>query len=145
MRALRIMFALLGAAGLGYGALLAIQVLTNSTADGIASASWLVGGPLAHDIVLAPVMGVLAVLLGRRFGPGWRAPIAIGAVVSGTLLLLSVPALWRTYAGQANPGLDHRDYRTGLLIWLAAVWLVVLVVGFVRTRAHTTEGPHTDR
>jgi hypothetical protein len=133
MRVSRIVLALLGLAGLGYGALLGVRFTLRSFGDGRSAAAFFIGGPVVHDAVVAPLVGVVGLLISRWVGRNWRVPVRVGAAVSGVLVLLAVPALWRAYAGQANPGLDDRNYGLGLGLFLVAVWFVVLVAGLVRT------------
>jgi hypothetical protein len=134
MLATRIVAAVLGLAALVWGLVLAVRFALHSFADGRSAVAFLVGGPVLHDAVVAPVVGVVGLLISRVAGPNWRVPVRIGAAVSGVLTLLAVPALWRSYAGAANPGLDDRNYGLGLLIALAVVWLVVLACGFTRPK-----------
>jgi hypothetical protein len=127
--------ALLGLAALVFGAVLAVRFALASTVDGRTLAVWLVGGPVLHDALLAPAVGGAGLLIARRLGPAWRAPVQIGSAVSAVLVLLAVPALWRANAPAANPGLDDRNYPLGLAVYLAVVWLGVLVAGLLRRRA----------
>jgi hypothetical protein len=93
--------------------------------------TWLVGLLLVHDFVLAP----LVLLTGRRLrdrAPGaWRWPLQVGLVVSGVLVLASVPVLLgpgrRTQPGNASvlPG----NYPAALAGVLVVVWLGVLALG----------------
>ncbi|MGH3621435.1 MAG: hypothetical protein ACRDQ5_06545, partial [Sciscionella sp.] len=91
--------------------------------------------PVLHDALLAPVLSVGALALSRWLAPSWRVPVVVGAVLSGVLALIAVPLLWREYGGALLPGLHDRDYVTGLLIWLAIIWVGVLVAGLLRHRS----------
>ena len=109
---------LIGAVGVAmavWGALLAIQV-----PQIIEFGAWFLAGPILHDALLAPLVGVVGLAL--------KGPVKAGAVVSGILVLIAVPLLWQPHV-PVNPGLHDRDYWLGLAISLAVVWLVVL--GFV--------------
>lgn len=112
---------LLGAVGVAmavWGALLAIQV-----PQIIEFGAWFLAGPILHDALLAPLVGVVGLAL--------KGPVKAGAVVSGILVLIAVPLLWQPHV-PVNPGLHDRDYWLGLAISLGVVWLVVL--GFVGVR-----------
>ncbi|HEX4723635.1 MAG TPA: hypothetical protein VH333_14030, partial [Pseudonocardiaceae bacterium] len=98
--------------------------------------AFLIGGPVLHDGLVAPVVGLVGLLISGWVAPHWRAPVRIGAAASAVLTLIAVPALWRTYAGQHNPGLDDRNYTAGLLIALVVVWIAVGAGGLYR-RHHT--------
>ncbi len=136
MRVARIVFALPGLAALVWGLVLTVQFALHSFRDGRSAVVYLIGGPIVHDGLVAPVVGLAGLLIGRWVGPHWRAPVRIGAAISAVLAVIAVPALWRTYAGQPNPGLDDRNYLAGLLIALAVVWLAVGAGGLLR-RHHT--------
>lgn len=129
---LRIAFALVGLALLGYGAVLAWDFATARSVNAVQGLAWFVGGPVLHDAVVAPVVGVLGVLLTRFVPVAWRAPIGVGAVLSGVLTLLAIPLLWRPFGVATNPGLHDRDYGTGFALALGVVWVVVLAVGGYR-------------
>jgi hypothetical protein len=109
---------------------------------------WFVAGPVVHDLLVAPLLGGLGLLVSRRVPARWRAPVQVGGLLTGVLALLSVPLLWRPFAGPPNPGLNDRDYLVGLLVAVAVIWLGVLAVSLTKQalqgRGHTTR-PHTDR
>jgi hypothetical protein len=128
----RISFALVGLALLAYGAVLAWDFATARSVNAVQGLAWFVGGPILHDAVLAPVVGVLGVLLTRYVPVAWRAPIAVGAVLSGVLTLLAIPLLWRPFGVATNPGLHDLDYGTGFAIALGVVWVCVLATGGYR-------------
>jgi hypothetical protein len=140
----------IGAIGLGllgWGAvLLAPQALENPFSLG----TWLLGGPVLHDAVLAPVVAGTGVLIARVLPKPWRAPVGAGLVLTGILVALAVPYLWRTFSGPATPGLHDRDYLAGLLIALAIIWAAAAASGLLasRTSRHPvskTPRPHRDR
>jgi hypothetical protein len=138
----RIVFAVLGLAALVWGAILVVQFAVQSWPDTRSAAAFLIAGPVVHDAVVAPVVGVVGLVIARRLGPAWRTPVRIGAALSAVLALLAVPALWRAYAGPPNPGLEDRNYGLGLVISLAIVWVIVLACGFVSRRsAHGKRAP----
>jgi len=132
MRVARIAFALPGLAALAYGALLAVRFVTHSFTDGRSALAYLIGGPVLHDALVAPVVGLVGLLICRWVGPHWRAPVRIGVAVSAVLALIAVPGIWRTDAGQHNPGLDDRNYAVGLVIALVVVWVGVGAGGWLR-------------
>ena len=135
MRAVRIIMALAGLAALGYGASLFWQFAQHNWVGLRSAAEFLAGGPILHDAILAPFVGALGLVIGRKLPKPWRTPVRVGAAVSGVLGLISVPALWRANAGLPNPGLDDRDYPLGLLVALAVIWLSVLVIGLLNRRS----------
>jgi len=134
---MRVLLALIGLALLGYGAVLAWEFATSRTVNAVEGAAWFVGGPLVHDGLVAPVVGVAGLALTRFVPALWRTPVAVGLVLTAVLTLLAVPLLWRPFGVVTNPGLHDRNYGAGLAITLGAVWLAVAVAGVIRSqKAH---------
>jgi hypothetical protein len=121
----------LGAAGLvmmAWGALLAFDV-----PQIVELGVWFVAGPIVHDVLLAPLVGSVGLVV--------KGPAKAGAVVCGILVLLAIPLLWQENV-PVNPGLHDRNYVAGLAISLGVVWLlvVVAVLGKRLSRTTTNEG-----
>ena len=115
----------LGSAVMAFG----VRGLVNGlSTDSLGSVGrWVVGADLVHDLVLAPVVVLLGAAVGRRLPERWRAPIQVGLVATGIVLLVGwVP--WRG-DGRAlvpdNPSVQPSDYTSAILTVLAAVWLSV--------------------
>jgi hypothetical protein len=128
MVVVRVAVGMLGLAALVWGGVLAIEL-----PEQVSVATWFVAGPLAHDLLIAPVVAALGVLVARTLTPAWRAPVATGGTLTGVLIVLAIPLLWRS-GGPVNPGLHDRDYPVGLAAALALIWLAVLATGMVRAR-----------
>jgi hypothetical protein len=128
----------IGALGVAMGAWGAFLLLPLVDVD---LAVWFVGGPVLHDVLLAPLFGGVGLLIARWVPRPWRAAVQVGGTLTGVLALLAVPLLWRPFAGPSNPGLNDRDYPLGLLVAVGVVWLAVGVVTFVRQHKR----PHVDR
>ncbi|HSD49218.1 MAG TPA: hypothetical protein VLE71_05240 [Actinomycetota bacterium] len=90
-------------------------------------AAWFVGVALVHDLVLAPVIAGIAVVLGPRIPARLRTVVTGGLVVSGALVLVSLPPILGDRPPD-NPSLLPRDYGVGLLVALVAVWTSVAIV-----------------
>lgn len=123
----RVLLGLVGAAMVAWGALLALDVPQIFEVG-----TWFVAGPILHDLVLAPVVAALGFV--------FRGPAKVGAVISGVLILISVPLVWQE--SPINPGLHDRDYVAGLAITLGVVWTLVAVVAIARrvARARPASG-----
>ncbi|MCT2582946.1 hypothetical protein [Actinophytocola gossypii] len=129
---MRVVLAVLGVAALAWGAWLAVESVS------VPALLWFAGGPVVHDAVVAPLVGVVGLAVARFVPERWRAPVAVGAVSSGVLVVLAVPLLWRPYGVPENPGLHDRDYVLGLAVALGVVWVGVLVSGLARPRRRGT-------
>jgi hypothetical protein len=104
-----------------------------------AFAAWFVGLALAHDLVLAPILAGLAVALGPRIPPRLRVPVVAGLVVSGALVLVSLPPLLGERVAD-DPSVLPRDYGVGLLVALAVTWVTVVAVAIVVRRRSSRPG-----
>lgn len=131
---MRTLLALTGLALLAYGAVLAWEFGTSRTINAVQGIAWFVGGPIVHDGFVAPLVGVVGLLLTRFVAPSWRAPVVVGVVLSAVLTLLAIPLLWRPFYVVTNPGLHDRDYGVGLLIALGVVWVGVVVAGLAQRK-----------
>ncbi len=95
-------------------------VVRDPGSDAVGWATWLVGGALAHDLLLVPVV----LLVGRalRVVPGSvRTPVQGALLVGAVLTLVAVPFLGRFGVKPGNPSHLPRDYTAGLLVALAVV------------------------
>jgi hypothetical protein len=100
--------------------------------DQTAPGSWLrffLGGLLAHDLLLAPVVLVASVLL-VRYVPARVRPTVQGALlVSGIVLLASIPALGGFGRLANNPSILPNDYTGDLAVVIGGVCAVAFVLG----------------
>ena len=129
---MRWLFAIAGLGLLAYGAVLTWEFATSRTVNAVQGAAWFIGGPLVHDALVAPVVGLVGLGLSRVLPRPWRAPVVTGLVLTGVLTMLGLPLLWRPFGGATNPGLHDRDYGTGLAVALGVVWLAVVVAGLAQ-------------
>lgn len=86
---------------------------------------YVVGAALAHDALLAPLvglvgLGLLWVARGRR-----RRYVQAGLIASGSVLLVAALPLVGSADRVGNPTIQPLDYRTGTLTVLAVVWAAV--------------------
>lgn len=128
---------LLGLAGVAaglWGAWLLLGPDRGDTAALVSTVVWLGGGVLLHDVVLAPLVLLLGFVAVRLLPGGWRAAVAGGLVVLGSVTLLAIPVLGRFGAKPDNPTLLDRAYGPGWLAMAAGVVLGTLVVGLLRRR-----------
>jgi hypothetical protein len=131
---MRLVFAVAGLALLAYGALLSWEFAASRTVNAVQGAAWFVGGPVVHDGIVAPAVGIVGLVLTRFVPVAWRAPVAVGVVFSAVLTLLAIPLLWRPFGVVTNPGLHDRDYGMGLAIALGIVWVGVVAAGLAQQK-----------
>ena len=82
---------------------------------------FLLGGALAHDLVLAPVVLLTGVALARSVRGRWRAPIQAALFISGALLLFAFPELRGYGRALHNPTSLPHNYRANLMLMAGAV------------------------
>ncbi len=98
-------------------------------------ARFVVGGALLHDLVVAPLVIVVGVLVARAVRGRARAVVQAALAISGILALFSYP-LVRAY-GRAinNPTSLPHNYTANLLVVLGVVWAVAAVIVLTRLRS----------
>lgn len=91
-------------------------------------ARWLAAALLGHDLLVAPALLAAGWLVGRLPG-GWRAPVRAALVISGTVVLVTLPAFLgdgrATQPGNASVLPNH--YGRSLVLVLAPVWAVAVL------------------
>lgn len=137
---IRALFAIPGLAALAWSAWLAWDFAAASTKDGWQALAWFVGGPVLHDGIVAPAVGITGLLIARVVPKAWRVPVAVGAVLTAILVLLAIPLLWRPFGVPSNPGLHDRNYAAGLAVAVGVCWVAVLVWPWVRKKREATRG-----
>ena len=97
-------------------------------------ARFVVGGALLHDLVVAPLVLVLAAGLAKVV-PGRARPVVQAALVATAALALFSYPLVRGYGRAAgNPTSLPHDYALNLTIVLGVVWAVAAVALLLRMR-----------
>ena len=128
---MRILRLAIGALGVAAGLFGAWSLREVDWADWPSLLSYLVGGVLVHDFVLAPVVVGLGVLSAWRAPAAWRAPMVVALVVWGGVTVMAVPVLGRFGALPDNPTLLDRPY---LATWAVGTVLVLVAAGSRRRR-----------
>ena len=117
----RWLFLLPGLAAVGYGG---YGLLTAGERVPLpAWATWFVGSALLNDLVIAPLWIGLGWLAARLLPRAARPAVAVGAVVSGVLVLVALPFVLGFGADPANPSFLPRPYGRDLLLLVGAVGL----------------------
>ncbi len=127
MKTARLLLALPGLAALVWGALLFADYAFPLRPDVFGTAFWIVGAPVVNDALIAPVTAVTGLVLSRIVPPPWKTPVIAGTVATAILAVLAFPLLWRTYGTPPEPGLHDGNTALGLILTVAAVWLLVVL------------------
>jgi hypothetical protein len=123
-----------GAAGIGFGAW---QVLAGTP---VAVGVWLAGGVIAHDAVLAPTVLALGWIVSRTLPRPAQGPVQVGALVAGSVALMSAPLWLRPLLGpvsRANPSANPLDYPRNLALVLAVIAAATAAVLLTSTGRRT--------
>ncbi len=86
----------------------------------------------AHDAVLLPAALAAGVLIHRHIPPRVRAPLQAALLVSVAVLVVGVPLALGFGRSADDPSALPLDYRRGLLIVLAVIWLVTAAAILIR-------------
>lgn len=129
MKALRVVVGTVGVALMGVGASLLTDV--RDPADVLV---WLGGAALLHDVLIAPAVLLVGLVVVRG---GTRGPVRGALLVAGALTAVALPVLLRP-GRTANPSVLPLDYPRNWLISLVAVFTVTALWaaarGFARGR-----------
>jgi hypothetical protein len=93
-------------------------------------ARWLVGLAVFHDLVLAPLVALVGLVVVRAVPRRARPTVTSFLVVAAIVALFSVPFVARWGVSRSTPSIQPRDYATGLVqvtLVVAAVYLVSAV------------------
>ena len=132
-RALRLLTGGLGLGAAGYGLVLLLDL---GAANLRASGSWLIGGVVLHDGVLAPITLLVWFVVTRVLSVRLPAPAIVGAVVLGSVTLVALPVLGRHQARPDNLTLLDRPYLLGWFV-VAGLTLLAVAVAVLRERTST--------
>lgn len=95
-----------------------------------------VGAALVHDLVVAPLVCALAVLLGRLVRPPLRALVQAGLIASALVALYSYPFVRGYGRAPTNPSALPQNYGRGLALVLLAIWAAITALAVWQRRRH---------
>lgn len=87
-------------------------------------AAWVIGAAVVHDLIVAPVVFSVGRTVASVARGAARPAVQVGLVMTGILVLYSIPVLWEFGRLADNPSLLPRQYRPGLLAALYSVWVL---------------------
>jgi hypothetical protein len=97
-------------------------------------ARFVVGGALLHDLLIAPVVIVLGLLVVRAVPGRARAPVQAALAVSAIVALFSYPLVRAYGLSTHNPTSEPHNYARNLIFVLAFVWVVAAATAVRRLR-----------
>ena len=97
-------------------------------------ARFVVGGALVHDLLIAPVVIVLAITVAHAVPGRARVAVQVALAVTGMVTLFSYPLVRAYGLATNNPTSLPHNYAANLAIVLGVVWAVAAVAIVVRLR-----------
>ncbi|MEO7836140.1 MAG: hypothetical protein ABIS21_00685 [Acidimicrobiales bacterium] len=109
------------------------------------AARWVLGAAIAHDVLVAPAVILLGVLVGRVVPAAFKGIVQSALVMSAMVALFSYPFVRGFGRQAANPSILPRNYATGVAIVLGSIWVVAAVAIAVRVRTAPARRTHAGR
>jgi hypothetical protein len=125
-------------AGIAIAAYGCWRLLELGTHNLVATGTWLVGGVVLHDAVLAPLTIAAAWVAARFLSRRRRAAWVVASVLLAPVTILSIPVLGRFGARPSEPSLLNRPYWLGWCAMVALVGVAILVGTHVRRAGSRT-------
>lgn len=122
-----------GWAVIGFGVWGALGDAERTNPPGLVT--WLLGGLLVHDLVVAPVATAVVLLLDRRAHRWWRGPVLVAAAFTALIGLFSYPLVRGFGRRDTNPSALPHDYPVVVLAVIGVIWTVAAVVLLIRRRS----------
>lgn len=97
-------------------------------------ARFVVGGALVHDLVVAPVVLLLALVVSRAVPRRARPVVQAALVITAAVTLFSYPLVRMYGRATHNPTSLPRDYAHNLLLVLGLVWAAAAAAVLIRLR-----------
>ncbi len=140
---MRLVRALLLLAGVGFG-LWGVWLMRGFTSEQLISmGTWLAGGVILHDAVIAPVTVLLGIVTARLLPGRPRAVVAIAFLVWATLTVTFVNVLSGQGGKPDNDTVLNRPYG---LSWIVLTAVIVVAAVFVAFRgARGSRKPASER
>lgn len=108
----------------------------------VGTAIYYAGGAIAHDLVIAPAVILVGLVVRAVVPQAYRPVIRSGLIVSGALTLIALPLLLGKGRQPDNPSHVPLPYGRNLLLILAVVWGAVALACLVRlVRTHPLHLP----
>lgn len=115
----------------GIRGLLHEHLATNPTGFG----RLLVGAALVHDLLVAPLIFGVGLLVGRLVPASVRSVVQGGLICSGLVTLYAFPFVRGYGRAPTNPSALPGNYGRGLVVVLLAIWAVTGVLATLKAHA----------
>ena len=139
---MRLVRALLLLTGVGFG-LWGVWLMRDFTSEQLISmGTWLAGGVILHDAVIAPLTVLLGIVAARLLPGHTRSVAAIAFLVWATLTVTFVNVLSGQGGKPDNDTVLHRPYGLSWIILTTVI--VVAAVSAVRRHPRTLQKPVDD-
>ena len=89
---------------------------------------WVVGAAVVHDLLVAPMVTIVAIALAWRAPSWWGRPVAFAAAASAIVAVFSIPLVRGFGRRVNNPSALPRDYAANLAWVLAGIWATTAAV-----------------
>lgn len=123
------------AGGVALVAYAAISVLRAASVGTVPYLRFVVVSALFADVLVMPVALVAGALTARLL-PAWvRLPVQAALYISAAVVVVSMPLLLGYGRSPLLPSALPRDYLSGVLVVLAAVWAAAVVAALTRWAA----------
>jgi hypothetical protein len=93
---------------------------------------WVVGAALVHDLLVAPIVTAVAVLLALRAPAWWGRPVGWAVAASAVVVLFAVPLVRGFGKHELNASALPRDYTANLIGVVAMIWAATALTITVR-------------
>lgn len=97
-------------------------------------ARFVVGGALVHDLIVAPLVLFLGLVVTRAVRPRARPIVQAALVITAALALFAYPLVRMYGRATHNPTSLPHDYAQNLLLVLGLVWAATAVAVLVRLK-----------
>ncbi|MGI8521782.1 MAG: hypothetical protein ACR2K3_00505 [Nocardioides sp.] len=118
MKATRLLFAVPGVLVGLYGAYLLLGLGLGNLWQTL---KWTIGGVVAHDLLLAPLVIPVWAVVSRILPARARRPLLVAGLIVGTVTITAIPVLGRYGAKPDNPTLLDRNYTAGWFVFFGLV------------------------
>lgn len=111
-----------------------LWLTTSTSGERLGFVAWVVVADLLVDWIAVPVIALVGWLV-ARWVPGWaQAPMQVGLLLGGTVLLVAWLPLRGTAAGTGNATIQPLDYPQLVTVTLAAIASVMVLWAAYRWR-----------